>query len=355
MKRYTYKVYGQDGTTLIATWADNVVTNTPNFTMQVNGGAGNCTLDCALDFDDYGEGVAVAYGNVVKIYCIEQTNPLGRHIYTGYISAYTPYFDGGKQGVKVELLGVVSLLMTGYYKDSGSFLVTVTGTDVSTVMTNIIDQANSVLPGTPFSYTGSTVNASGNDVEREYTEKKWLEALTDTYTMAPSGWYWTISPTGVLYMLERPLTASHTFTIGKDVQNLSAKKDGQKIVNSVRVEFSAGTEDYTDATSVTTYGKRERYISETSITLDATAQLRAQQEVNNNKDAKIAVKLRINSLYDIESVKVGDTCKIRNYSMQNTTFSDNMLISQISYNADYIDIQLEEIETFGSELLSLLS
>lgn len=355
MKQYTYKVYGLDGTTLLATWAGNVVTNTPSFSSQINGGAGNCTLDCALDFDDYGEGTTIAYGNIVKIFCMDASNPLGRHIYTGYMSSYTPYFDGGSQGVKVELLGVVSLLMTNPYKNGSSFTVSVTGTDGSTVMTNIIDQANTVLDGTPFSYSGATVTALGANVDYDFVNQKWLEALGKAFSLFTAGWFWSLSPTGVLYVQQKPGSATHTFTIGKDIQTLSAKKDGQRLANAVTVEYNSGIESYSDATSITTYGRREKYIVDTAITLDATALQRATKEVQDNKDLKIAVKLRINQLYDIESVKVGDTCKIRNYANTNTTFSDNMLITQISYNSTYIDVQLEEIESFGSELLSLIA
>ena len=354
-KTYVYKVYENDGTTLLKTWEDNVVVSVPSFSSQLRGGFSNCSLRLKLPFDDFDEGTTIQYGNIVKIYEVDANNINGRIIYTGFISQYNPFFDANKEGVNIELLGLVSLLTRDYYKNGATFAVTETAQDPKDIFENIIDQANGVLPGTPFSYSGASIPTTGLSVTYTYTARSWIDALQDTYTLVGAGYYWYVGADGVVYLKQKPSTATHIFTIGKDVSALSVVKNGESMVNDSTVDYNGGTATDSDATSQTNFGKHSRYTDDQNTTDATTAGNIATAQVDDNKDLKISATIRINDLYDIENVKVGDTCKIRNLSSGSTTFTDNMQIVKIAYTPTYIDIQLEEIISFGNEFLKAIS
>lgn len=354
-KTYVYKVYENDGTTLLKTWEGNVVVSLPTFNAQMKGGYGNCSLRLKLPFDDFDEGTSIAYGNIVKIYEVDTDNVNGRIIYTGYISQYNPFFDNNKEGVNIELLGLVSLLTRDYYKNGATYAVTETSQDPSTIFQNIITQANSVLPGTPFSYSASTISTTGQSVTYTYTARKWVDALQDTFDLIGGGWFWYIGADGSVYLKQKPSSATHTFTIGKDIIAMSVVKSGEKLINEAYIDYNGGNTSDTDATSQTNYGKHAKYINDQSTTDATTAGNIVQTNVDDNKELKISASIVINDTYDIESIKPGDTCKIRNLPTSSSTFTDNMQIVRINYSPTRIELQLEEIVDFGNEFLRAIS
>ena len=63
------------------------------------------------------------------------------------------------------------------------------------------------------------------------------------------------------------------------------------------------------------------------------------------------VQLIINAQYDIESIKVGDTCQVLNLAENSGVFTNNMQIVRIIYNWDNVTLDLEEvIDDFGNQL-----
>src|SRR5207248_3002610 len=142
-KQWTCKVYGQDGTTIKLNIPPSNLASKPSFRSRINNGQGECVLDLVgsgFKFDSFGEGVTIAFSYIVEVWCIDANNPLGRRIYKGYISRIEPYFeDGGKEGVRVTCLGLVSLLSRSYYQTGGGNYTVTIGNDPATVGKGIID------------------------------------------------------------------------------------------------------------------------------------------------------------------------------------------------------------------------
>lgn len=358
-KRFTIKVYAPDGTTLRKTLDPRLLRGTPSFTSRINGGFGECRIELHLPFDDFDEGTVVDFMNIVKIYESDAQNTSGRLIYTGFVSAYQPFVKGSDQGVTIVLLGLVSLLALAYYKNGASFTVTHSAVDPSAIMKLIIDHFATVNTKGLIGYNGSgtTVDLTGTTVSYTFTDQKWLDALTAIAKTAPAGWWWSIDATGQLYFKNKPASATHTFTIGKDIDELIVDKSSEGIVNATQVRYSGGgTSDASDGTSITNFERRESIIDDQRITIAGTAAARAAAEIANFKDEKVKATLVVNSQYDIETIKVGDTCKIRNLSTASTTFTDNMQIVSVRYEWDRVTLELEDLTgKFAVELAKSVS
>lgn len=369
-KQYIVKIYDQDGTTPLRTLttekpADSsalCLKRSPMFTAQINGGLGECVLDIRAPFDDFSEGTVVDFMNIVTIDAVvldtdTKTQTITR-IYKGYVSQYDPYLEGGEEGVRVTCLGLVSLLSLSYYGTSPNYAVTHTTKDPEFIAKAVIDDFNTVFSGSLLGYAGTT-SATGTSITYTFTEQTWLQAITKAREVAGTGWWWAVREDGNLYFKAKPGSATHTFTIGKNVVSLSAKKDSEKVKNEVIVVRSGGTRSsYTDATSQSTYGtgspatgRRTLLINDSSITDATTANQRGNKAMNDGKDFKIATTLIVDSHYNIESIHIGDTCKIQNFRAASTFFSSNMQIVGMNYLGDTVSLQLEaHTANFGQEL-----
>lgn len=356
-KRFNIKVYDTDGVTLIQTLSPSVLKGAPTFTSQINGGLGQCQLDLNLPFDDFGEGTDIDFMYIVKIYVTDSENPLGRLVYTGFVSAYQPYLQNKIQGVKVTLLGLGSLLSFAYYKNGASFTVAHSAVDPAVIMKAIIDHFNTIYPGSLLGYNsgGTTVDTVGTNVTYTFIEKKWLDALKDAFGTVGAGWWWSVDKQGQLYLKQKPASATHRFTIGKDIDSITVDKSSESVKNQVRVKYNGNTADDSDATSISRFGTREAIVSDDQIQNAATANQRAGQEVDDNKVEKIKAKLTINMSYDLESIEVGDTCKIMNLDSAQQTFNNNMMIVSVNYSFTKVTVELEEQTKFSIELQKFIS
>lgn len=179
--------------------------------------------------------------------------------------------------------------------------------------------------------------------------------MKDAFALVSPGWWWAINKAGQLYLQEKPASATHKFTIGKDVESITVDKSAEAMKNKVRVKYNGNTADDDDATSIARFGTREAIVSQDQVQNGATASQLATQEVDNNKVEKIKAKVVINLNYDLESIQVGDTCKILNLNSAQQTFNSNMLIVSVAYNFDKVTIELEEQTKFSIELQKFIS
>ena len=372
-RQWTAKIYSQSGSSsdfvkVLSTQKPldpdlPYLKSNPTFRSRINGGFGECVLDVAFPFDAFEEGTTVKFMNIVDIECIDQDNPRGRRIYRGYISRYEPYLEaGGNQGVRVTLLGLVSILSLSYYKSGSSFTVTHTSEDPETIARAIIDHLNTVYGGNLIDYSGATTDPVGTAVSITYDDTTWFDAIAKAASLAGTDWWFKIDEDGLFWLKAKPSEATHSFTIGRDIESITAPKTSEGVVNDVQVRGDGGNTDVSDATSEQTYGtgspasgKRTKIITDSQLGDAAARTQRGNKEVNDNKDAKLKSPFVVNTNYDIESIHVGDTCRILNYDRNNTFFNDNMLIVGIAYNGDTVSIEVEDAQQgFGRELQSFV-
>jgi hypothetical protein len=354
-KQFNVKVYDQDGTTLIRTLSlkksdDSSLPfqkNPVSFSARMNGGLGECVIDL----------FAVVTDTDARTQAVTR-------IYKGFVSRYEPFIEAGDEGVRVTCLGLVSLLSHSYYGTANTYAVTHTTEDPEDISQAVIDNFNGAFGGSLIGYSGST-STVGTNVTFTFTEQTWLQALQKAHELAGAGWWWAVRADGKLWFQAKPVSATHTFTIGRDIVSLRVTRDSEKVKNEIIVERSGGTRvAYTDATSQATYGtggpatgRRTLLIKDSSIANATTQDQRGNKALGDGKDGKNSTSLVVNSKYGqgIESILVGQTCKIRNFAGAPTFLSDNMQIVGLSYAGETVTLELEEhAASFGQELAAFV-
>lgn len=330
--------------------------NIPSFREQINGGQGEMVLDLNVPYDDFGEGETVAFMNRVELWVTDGDNPRGRRAYKGFISRYEPYSEGSSEGVRVICLGNVSLSALLHYQDGSSFTVTHTSQDPTVIFKAVIDFLSTAYPDR-VSYDADSIPATvGTAVSLTFTDQRCSDALKKSGKEAGIGWWWSIDRDGKANFKAKPASATHTFTMGKDIQSIRTPKDSEKVVNSIQVRGASGaTSDVSDATSISAYGKRTLIVNDAALGDAAARTQRGNKELGDAKDPRVTSPFVVNTNYDLESIRVGDTCRILNLKMGNEFYSDNMLIVGLTYDGDTVSIEVEDgSQTFGQSLSGMI-
>ncbi len=63
--------------------------------------------------------------------------------------------------------------------------------------------------------------------------------------------------------------------------------------------------------------------------------------------------ITINNNFDLESLQVGKTCKIRGLKKGSATLSDNMQIESLRYSPDKVILTLGDATNFADEIKKL--
>jgi len=351
-KRFKLKIFSADGVTHLADINPQTMETFPRFLSTIQSGAGQMEISYLAGFDNFGEGVTIKNGNIGKLYLIDQNNPLGLLIYTGVLVTYTPYIETNKSGVRLTFLGIHTLLQNSFYKSGANYTFSQTK-DPSQMAVDVINHFSTIYTGLISS--SGVVNTGGSE-SFTFQRKKHLEALNSIFGIIPDGWFWRITPDGILTIDQLPAVAMHTFTFGKDLVSASVEKSMQTTYNAQLLVYGATpTELYTsNPTSISTYGLRENLAIDAGITIAGTATAANNKFISFNKDQKIKAKMRINALYNIESIKVGDTCRVENMKVGSTLFSQNMLIARVDYNGgNFVDLSLGEVNDFRNSLIKI--
>jgi hypothetical protein len=352
-KQFNVKVFDKDGV-FVHTYSPDIVTNDPRFSHEMNDGYGECTLFLSEPFDDFDEGVKVAFENIVKIYEFDANNPNGRLIYTGVCTQYRPTAEEANQFVEMNLVGLIQFFSRAKFTSGGSYTVNYTGgnvADPADMIKDVIDNLLVDYPNSGISYSGGNIDDLGATISHEFVERSWRQSVNSAFGFMGAGRWWKLAEDGQFWLKEKPVTATHTFEFSKHIDEAVVNKNSESVINKIHLKYSGGSVDVSDAGSITAYGKREEIITDTRISNVTTATNKANQILDANKDEKISAKITLNSSYDLESVKAGETCKILGLKKDSQLFNDNMQILRVDYKVDTITIHLEEVtRVFGTEL-----
>lgn len=343
-KRYLAKIYERDGSTLALNIPKAKMRDNPTFTDRINGGMGEVQIDYIVPFDDFEEGTKIDHQFILDLLVFDDANPLGRRLYRGAIQEYEPYIRGKTQGVLIKALGLGSNLSYDDYMASSRTVYTVahSGVDPEVIFQAIIDEWRAFVNNALINYSGSSTDTVGTNVDKTFTDKTWFDACAETKDLCPDGWWWHVDADGIASLLPKPSTPTHSFIIGKHIEDGRFPKSVKSVKNRVRVTRTGGTvTEYSDATSITKYESRLEIMGDSSLGDEATADQAGQKKVDDNKDPKNKNTLVINSEYDIESIKVGQTCAILN-SNEAATFVTNAQIVGLTYEGDRVRLELEE-------------
>lgn len=359
-KQYQYRVYDQG--VFKTVWSKEVV-STPRFRSVINGGPGELVVRLIRDFDNFGEDDDVKLFNDVELVCFDKDAPNGTLIYSGFISGYRPVLDGHKEYMEVTLLHNVAEMSSFILRTtSGTTNIPQLSLDPSTIYRNIIDFYKA--DGGAISYTPTSIDTTGTTVSYTFSTYTVKEALDKAIELTPEQWFWRVDPDNNLYLKRSNLaTADHAFIIGKHFSQMETWRRGEDMVN--RVYFVGGDlgggnnlyRVYSNAGSITTYGIHAVKYVDGRVTLNSTADTIANRVLNTKKDPEIRTTMTImdnnglnpNRGYDIESVKPGQTMKIKGLKQGVKTIS---YWDQMEWDVDVWD---QTLASSAADIIQIMS
>ncbi len=346
-KRYIYKVY--DANSLVAIWSDDVL-SVPSFNSVINGGSGELNIDLKRGFENYGEGVDVKLGNRVDIVVYDRDDADGLLLYRGFISSYSPTLDSGKETVSVTLLPYISQISHFLLREAdGTTKITYSNSDPTNIFLDIISKFQ--RDGGVLETSGGTQNLTGTSVGYVFNTSTTREAFDKALSLSPPFWYWRIDPDNIFTFKRKSTTADHDLIIGEHVNFLSFEKRLENVVNRVYV---VGGGDpplyrvYSRPSSISTYGLRVKRVVSQGVITAADAQIVAAKILDENEEPEVRLRVRVldnNGVlndhgYDIESIKPGDTVRIKNINFGTQTTS---LWDEASWDSGVWDYTLQSI------------
>lgn len=317
-KHFIYRIY--DNNAYVSTWTKEVISE-PKFKQTINSGPSQLIIELGRPFDNFGEDEDVKLNNKVECWVVNTTYPNGKLLYTGYISGYQPIIDRVTEKVEITVLGYIGELQRMILRDSsGNTTLTYSSYDPATILRDVIDKYRAV--GGNINYTDQSIVLTNTVVSYTFNTNTIKECLDKIIELCPVGWFWRVDPDNTIYLQPQNVMADHTFTLGLEVERLRTFRRVEDLVN--RVLFVGGGSPalfrkYENTSSQTTYGLYEKKIVDQRVTVADTAATISNREINSKKDPEIRSTYEIISLdgpgsrgYDIESIKAGQTLKIRN-------------------------------------------
>ncbi len=349
-------VYDADGN-YIKTWNDADFTG---FRKKINGGLEECIIKLARKFDDYGEYYDVKLNNEVRIKITDEdtigTADKEKLIYSGYISKYEPFIEGGKEGVTISCLGYYTKFAQDIYKNGTTTTITESATDVGTMFRNLMDRYRAETSNPKLNYTNESIETTGTTATYTFEMMTYREAIDIIKKLAPANWWWYVGADHLVKFKPKPTATTHTFIFGRHFTSVRVEKGMEKIKNAVLFwNQITGTGQiyklYKDEASVNDYGRRiTKYIDPGRVgsTTDADKIAEGIIEEHKEPDIKVIVEIIDNNYsskgYDIESIEPGDTCVFLGFSdALNETFKENMIITEVEYHLNRAILIIEPL------------
>lgn len=341
-KRYNVLFFDKSGTYL-KTIKNEVLKNVPNIRSTINLGAGGVVLRFNENFDDFKTKLDLDFLVRAEIREFDEKNKDGQIVFSGFVSQIKPLLFAGKEEVQATFLGYGAMLARSVYRDGSGNAITETAVDPNVALENIISNFNAKYFNS-IVWDSAKVEVVGTPISYTFDGLKWKDAIEKVRELSGGGYFWRIDPDRGFVFGKKSETPTHTFHRSKDVEEMSNAKTFEPILNSVRVYYAGGLfVDNEDAPSVFAFGEVFEKFEDTDIADSGTAGQWAAQLVTDGKDSKSAVKVKINETYNLESIKVGDTCQILGSTIDSNVFPDNMQIVAIEYSPTFCIIELETL------------
>jgi len=354
-KHILIKVYDSDGN-YVATWDDATF---EGFTKEINGGLGECQIKLGRKFDNYGEYFDVSLNNEVRILVTDRdtrnTDDEYVLVYSGYISKYTPWIVGGKEGVIVHCLGYYTKLANDIYKNGTTTTIQESATDVGTIFRNLMDRYVAETTNQKLHYSLASILTTSTTATYLFEMMSYREAIEVIKSLAPTDWWWYVDQYHQVNFKSKPTATDHTFVFGRHFHSVKVEKSMEKIKNALlfwnrEIGDNKIYKLYSDPVSIGDHGRRViKHIDQNRVgtTIDADKIGDAFVAEHKEPDIKVIVEIIDNAEnlykgYDIESIEPGQTCIFSGFSEAlSETFKENMLITKVEYTLEKVRLTIE--------------
>lgn len=330
-KSYEYKVYTKLN---VYKWTiDNTtVMSDVSFSSIKNWGQSNTTIILNEEFTD----TTYSLWDIVKIYSHTSFNISWKLIYSWFISRIHRRQSNNSQVIELELLWLASLLSNFIVQWPQSW-------EPKILIQAIITNFNIAYWTTLFTYVSRwggtyTMDDYWTNLNIDVWDTNAFQAINMLVSFTNYRRY--IWADWVVYFLPVPATETHTFTNQIDVDEVVIAESIEEVVNATTIKREWWIEkSYTNAWSITTYWRKEKYQDKSYEILDETTQdAYGTAYINENKDLKKDTTIVINSKYYIDNIKPWDTLKIRNF----TYVTEDLQVMTIVYNNYTVQLQVEK-------------
>lgn len=226
-------------------------------------------------------------------------------------------------------LSVASFEMYEAYARSGATAIRYKAQDPSNILKDLLDRFTQSSVGGKLDYSTGTVDATSTSVDYLFESVTYQEAFKKIVELCPVGWYLRVGADDIVYLKNKSSTADHNFVLGKHIAEFIPEKRIENIINTIY--FYGGDpgtgnrlfKKYTRSSSISSYGVVAVRISDEKVLDTATMDIIAGRILDNFDSPEIRIVLKViddnneqSMGYDIESIKVGQTCKIFNATSQ---------------------------------------
>lgn len=137
--------------------------------------------------------------------------------------------------------------------------------------------------------------------------------------------------------------------IDGEIDSITTEDDLERVVNSVTLDWSAGTVTSSDSASITLYDTMKISISQKDLLSAPSAQNYADAYIAKYKDPKPKVTVSINDGFDagIETIKPGMFLNILNSNLP----YNNLQILKVEYTTYSVKLELSDYTSFSQEIL----
>ena len=361
MRKYQYKVYDKTKTTLKSTIDPDIIQNELKFTDQINWWLGQLIVLLSLSITD----TTFTQWDILEVTSFNWDDAWIT-IYTWFIDEVNKLATDSDQ-VELKVNGIFSFFKRLIYEESSSYTPSKTG-DPKTIIDLIADFFN-----TKYNLITKDTDTFWTSITYDFNYTDLFSAMRDL-VWSSEDFYWYLGADYSLRYKQKPSAANNIFTYKKDVIKLDIDEDALNIVNQLHLNYKTGTKTYSDATSISTYWLREKFISNTRIADVTSADEYGDAYIAEFKDPKLKIIMEINSEYafqkfltvndmtgqvnsytqtidelfstfTIDTIEPGETCKVNNLEL---TLPNNLLITKKEYTPDKIRLYLERYENFIS-------
>ncbi|MBA3823285.1 MAG: LamG domain-containing protein [Ktedonobacterales bacterium] len=367
---------------LRGTGVDSAKTNTPTILSIVGN---TVTFTAAIPTNSYSNtiiiagiapltSVTVVTGGSTSALTVSATTGLAVNMSVGIVGT------GGDVG-KAEMATILSIV--------GS-VVTFTAPLVNSYSATIgIGPALSfdLITNRPYTYpltldAGNPAQA-GSPYQLQFHNQNLADYFEAVRTLAPQNWFWrTNHDTLTVSFAQAPTTPTHTFVVGKHINQPQYQKDYNTLKNDIYVKGTGVTSRATGS-DIALYGRRTLTIVEPRIIDQHTcdryaAAVLAQQDVVQYRSTINVVDNRgdlSNLGYDIETIKVGQTCRIENpqFNAEQTLWdqagwdvdswdflptaqiNQTVVIAGLTYQFDTVQLELSILQPSQNRFLTNLA
>ena len=236
--------------------------------------------------------------------------------------------------------------------------------DPSNMLKDILDKFTAA--GGLLDYGDGTVDLTGTSASYQFNTNTVQEAAKKIIELCPQDWYFYVGADDRVYLKPKKTTVDHKFHIGRNVTYYRQEKRLENIVNYIYFKGKDFFKKYKNDGSVAAYGRYTQKIVDERVTKIATADIMASTILNKMASPEIRITIRVLDSnagseigYDIESIRVGDTCKIYNatakaenlwddsiwdadswdYDVSNTA-GTILQIQKVTYFPDYVELEI---------------